>query len=68
MRPSHSTKIRELLRRLDDLEARRSAPEDAALIAAARETIFDELGRLAQAEGLAVYQRGETLDAVSMVG
>ncbi len=68
MRPSHSTKIRELLRQLDDLEAHRSAPEEAALVAAARDSIFDEVRRLALAEGLVVYRRGKTLDAVSMVG
>ena len=68
MTPLHDKRIRELLEYLAALDARIAGPEDAAILEIARDAIVDELGRLAKADGLAVYRRGNTLEAVSMVG
>lgn len=65
---AQANKIRELLRHLEALEARKTQPHEAAVVAIAREAIFEELTRLARAGGLAVYRKGGTLDAVSMAG
>jgi hypothetical protein len=68
VRPSNQDRIRELLRHLDELRARQPQPHEDTVIAIAQDAIFDELGRLARAEGLTVFRSGELLDAVSMVG
>ena len=68
MSPANANRVQELLQHLDTLETRRTQPHEASVIAVAREAIFEELTKLARAEGLVIYRRGETLDAVSMVG
>ena len=68
MRSSTEKRVRELLRHLDTLEARDPRPEDEAIVVVARQAIVDELSRLVRADGLAVYRRGDSLEAVSMVG
>ena len=67
MKHDNWTRIRELLDRLEALEARSLGHRDSET-SAARGAIFDELSRLARSQGLAIYRRGDTLEAVSMVG
>ena len=68
MPPSNCNRIQELLRDLDALDAGAGQKLDADVVAMARDRIFDELSQLAHAAGLTIYRRGETLDAISMVG
>lgn len=68
MRPSDELRIRELLQRLATLEATQPTPEQASIVAVAHNAIVDELTRLARQDWLAVYRKGNSLDAISMVG
>ena len=67
MRPSDKRKIRELLQRLERLEARQPRPEEAPIVAVARNALVDEMTKLCREDWLAVYRKGNSLDAVSMV-
>ena len=68
MKPSDELRIRELLQRLETLDAVRPRPEEAPILAVARNAIVDELTRVARQDYLAVYRKGNNLDAISMVG
>ena len=68
MKPSDQLRIRELLQRLETLEATRPTPEEAPIVAVAQNAIVDELTRLTRQDWLAVYRKGNSLDAISMVG
>lgn len=68
MRPSDELRIQELLQRLETLEATRPTPEEAPIVAVAHNAIVDELTRLTRQNWLAVYRKGNSLDAISMVG
>jgi hypothetical protein len=67
MNPSDKKKIHELMERLEHLEAKQPRPEEAAIVAVAREALVDEMTRLWRQDWLAVYRKGDNLDAVSMV-
>ncbi len=67
MRPSDKSKILELLQRLERLEARQPRPEEASIVAVARNALVDEMTKLCRQDWLAVYRKGDTLDAISMV-
>lgn len=67
MRPTSKDRIRELLQHLEALDAG-DATIDSAVWTSARDAIFEELSRLVRADGLAVYRRGDTLEAVIMNG
>lgn len=56
MTPRDKQRIVDLLRRLEALESRRPTPEEASILAVAREAIVDELSRLARGDGLQVYR------------
>lgn len=66
MRPRDEKRIRELLGRLEQLEAKRPLPEEAAIVAVARNAIVDEMTRVLREDWLAVYRKGDTLDAISL--
>ena len=68
MRPSDELRIHELLQRLETLEATQPTPERTSIVAVAHNAIVDELTRLARQDWLAVYRKGNSLDAISMVG
>ena len=68
MRSSTEKQVRQLLETLEALDARSRCPEERAIVAAEREAIVEELSRLVRADGLAVYRRGDSIEAVSMVG
>ena len=61
-------KIDELLRRLEALESSQPAPEVASIVEIAGAAIVDELSRLSHEDWLAVYRRGDNLDAIVMAG
>ena len=67
MRPSDKERILELLQRLEHLEARQPRPEEAPIVAVARNAIVDEMTTIWRQDWLAVYRKGDSLDAVSMV-
>jgi len=66
MEKQRQSKVDELLKRLDTLEAAKPAPEQKAIFEVARTAIMDELTRLLREGGLAVYRSGRNLDAISM--
>ena len=68
MKPSDQLRIRELLQRLETLEITQPTPEEAPIVAVAQNAIVDELTRLTRQDWLAVYRKGNSLDAISMVG
>ena len=68
MKPSDQLRIRELLQRLETLETTQPTPEEAPIVAVAQNAIVDELTRLTRQDWLAVYRKGNSLDAISMVG
>ncbi|MHC5066336.1 MAG: hypothetical protein ACYTG5_20455 [Planctomycetota bacterium] len=68
MRSQRQSKVDELLKRLDRLEATKPSPEQKAIFEVARQAIMDELTRLLREEGLAVYSSGGNLDAISLAG
>ena len=68
MSGNDDTRLRELLRYLDTLEARHPDPEEAAIHEVARDAIIEEVRRLTRSDVLAVYRSqgrsGHTLHAV----
>lgn len=68
MRQSDRKRVRELLRRLDELERHEPGPHETAIRAIARDAIVDELARLSRDSWLRIDRRGDGLDAVSMSG
>ena len=66
MRQTDAERVQELLRRLERLESRRPAPEEATIHAIAQEAIVEEISRLVRTNGLAVYRSGGTLGVVSL--
>ena len=68
--------IRELLDRLERLETEMASsnelsPRDVLcrpIRAVARDAIVDELSRLVREDWLSVYRRGDTIDAISLIG
>ena len=57
-------RIQDLLCRLEQLEAKRPAPEEEPIRQVALQAIVDEISQLARQDGLAVYRNGITLDVV----
>jgi hypothetical protein len=67
MNPRDKQRIIELLRRLEAIEARVPAPEEASIVAIARNAIVDELSRLARGDGLQVYREKGRLGMLGAV-
>ena len=66
MKEPDRQRLLDLMSHLEQLEANEPAPGEEAIHQVAQQAIVDEISRIVRRDWLAVYRKGNSIDAISL--